>query len=138
MDALPMLLKEMEELDHITSKEWYAERMNYVVVFRKLDWDTMLGLFRCTDAAAHNQTIQLIANMIAILMQWQVGIMCLPQYQFIVKQVHEIVQYYHKCTIDALVTDMKCCEIAPSVLPAGSPSVLQKKKLKSEWIIQRI
>jgi len=117
IDNMQLLLREINLIiahKIQPSKDWYASRMTYVAMYRAFDWTSMIATFKTTNSFMHNQTIQLVANMIAILMQWQVGITCLKQYQFIMYYVNTILQYYHtttEYTLDQLVIDMTECSI---------------------------
>ena len=121
INQLDMLADEimiMMKYEVPVTKEWYAIRMRYVAIYRKLDWEYLIRLFRTSNSFMHNRTIQLVANMIAILMQWQVGIMSVEQYQFIIYNVKQIWMFYivyypddTHCTMEDLISSMGHCAL---------------------------
>jgi hypothetical protein len=95
-EQLETLIKEANIiLDHTIqpSQEWYRDRLNYIRIYRALDWDHFI---RSEHPFIHHTTIQLVARMVAILMQAEIGIFSLQDYQYVLYNVKNVWTHYKK------------------------------------------
>jgi len=95
-EQLEILIAEVNILlDHTISpnEEWYRDRLAYVGTYRALDWDAMI---RCENTFLRHTTIQLLAHMTAILMQAEIAIFSLHDYQYVLYNVKNVWTHYRK------------------------------------------